>query len=522
MKQCLHAGCGYESQLESIYRFLMDPNPYETIQVDGDKAVPTGTDQILLAERASFLRPDSLLSVIMLTDENDCSIKEYGGYYYVGKLSNGGTNVGLPRARQECATDPNHVCCQSCAQPAESCPVDPTCADPNGGASPALLSKSEDDVNLRCWDQKRRFGIDFLYSTDRYVQAFSNAMIPDRDGQLVPNPIFSDLDPTDGNFNIRDAGLVFFTGIVGVPWQDIARDKTDLKKGFKTASELNAPLDPTNPNSPSTWQVILGNPATNTKPLDPLMHETFQKRSGTNPITGDILADSLANPGANPINGHEWTIPNDDLQYACIFPLLPGTERDCSNPNLSGCDCAVKTNDNPLCYPNPNQMNAPTLQVRAKAYPGIRPLQVIRDLGPQGLVGSVCATQVSDQGQTAIDFGYRPAMQAVADRLKPALAGQCFPERLNADPDGRVSCSIIEARNSHGNCGCDSMKARQSVEPGSSMALAVNQIKQDPLAPNAQWDCLCEIPQSMDEELVACQNDPSDDPVVQGNDVVRA
>ncbi len=51
------------------------------------------------------------------------------------------------------------------------------------------------------------------------------------------------------------------------------------------------------------------------------------------------------------------------------------------------------------------------------------------------------------------------------------------------------------------------------------MALAVDQIKQDPLAAKANWDCFCEIPQSTGDELVACQNDTSDYPVVQGNEV---
>ncbi len=512
-------GCGYESQLESIYRFLVDPNPYETITVDNYKAIPNGTDEVLLAQRAAFLRPDSLLSVILLTDENDCSIKEYGQFYYVGQLRNGATNVRMPRARQECAVNVNDPCCKSCGQGQAECPVDPTCADPNGGSGPALLTDTEDNINLRCWDQKRRFGIDFLYPTDRYVQGFSSATIADRDGQLVPNPIFSDLDPLDDNSNIRDPGLVFFTGIVGVPWQDIARDKTDPKKGFKTADELAAPSDPNNPSSPSGWEVILGDLTQKAKPLDPLMLETYQKRTGTNPITGDMLADSILNPGANPINGHEWTIPNDDLQYACIFPLLPGTERDCTNTNLPACDCTSGVNDNPLCKPDPNNMNKSTLQVKAKAYPGIRPLQVIRELGAQGVVGSVCAPQVSDPAEMATDFGYRPAMEAVGDRLKTALGGQCLPTQLTPEPDGRVACEIIEARNSHGNCSCNPMKARRDIVPGSPIAQGVEQLKQDPLAQPSKWDCFCEIPQLLGDELAACQNDTNDYPVVQGSEI---
>jgi hypothetical protein len=509
-------GCGYESQLESVYRFLADPNPYETITVDKLKAIPMGTDAVLLQQRAEFMRPDSLLAIVMLTDENDCSIKEFGQFYYVGQLRNGASPVRLPRARQECAKDPNDPCCKSCGQSQGTCPMDPTCKDPNGGTGPALLSDTEDHINLRCWDQKRRFGIDFLYPTDRYVSAFSAATIADRDGNVVPNPIFSDLNPMDNNSNIRDSGLVFFAGIVGVPWQDIARDKNDLKKGFKDANELNAQIDA---SGVSTWDIILGDPSKNVKPLDPLMVESVSKRMGTNPITGDGLVDSTM-PLGNPINGHEWTIANDDLQYACIFPLLPGTERDCTDGTLPSCDCTIKTNDNPLCRPDPANMDAPTRQVSAKAYPGSRPLTVLRDLGTQGIVASVCPAQLSDSGENATDFGYRPAIGAIIDRLKVALGGQCLPRTLVPDNEGNVPCLIIEARNTQGQgCSCDGAKARAVISPDSPNYKAVEEAKKDDAAEKAGWDCFCEITQTAGDERKACQNDVAEPPLLNGQPV---
>ncbi len=401
-------GCGYESQLESIYRFLVDPNPYESISVTNGVATPMGTDQVLLDQRKAFLRPDSLVTVVMLTDENDCSTKEYGQFYYSNQLRNGATPVRLPRPRQICATNPNDPCCMSCTQPAGSCGADPTCVDPNTGGV-AFLTDTEDDINLRCWDQKRRFGIDFLYPIDRYAQAFTQAMIPDRAGNVVANPLFSDLDPTDGITEIRGRERVFVTGLVGVPWQDIARDKADVSKGFKNAAELaNNFVGTTN----STWDVIIGDPANYVKPLDPLMIPTFQKRTGTNPITGDALVDASM-PLGNPINGHEYTIPNDDLQYACIFPLLPGSSRDCTDSTLTACDCTVSTNDNPLCQVDPNNQSRPTLQVRAKGYPGIRPLQLFKALGDQSVVGSICPAQVN--APLAANFGYRPFVKSMID-----------------------------------------------------------------------------------------------------------
>ena len=324
----------------------------------------------------------------------------------------GATPIRLPRPRQECAVNTDDPCCKSCGQAAGTCPADPTCVGPNGGL--ALLSAAEDDVNLRCWDQKRRFGIDFLYPVDRYVQAFSSPMIADRAGNIVPNPIFSDLNPMDPVTTIRGPQQVLLAGIVGVPWQDIARDKTDLKKGFKNAAELAVAIAP---NGPTTWDVILGDSATNKKPLDPLMLETYLKRTGTNPITGDMLVNATMALG-NPINGHEWTIAQNDLQYACITALLAGTERDCTDTSLASCDCTNANNDNPLCLEDPVNFNRRTLQVRMKAYPGLRHLAVLKGLGDQALVGSICPAQLVDMSNTATDFGYQPTLDGIAAWVK--------------------------------------------------------------------------------------------------------
>jgi len=402
-------GCGFESQLESIYRFLVDPEPYQTISVVDFKATPQGTDTALLQQRAEFLRPDSLVTVLMLTDENDCSTKEYGQFYYVNQLREGATAVRMPRARAECAIDPNDPCCLSCGQAPGACPPDPSCEGPNGG--PATLTPDEDDINLRCWDQKRRFGIDFKYPIDRYTQAFTQATITNRAGELVSNPLFSDLNPNDDITGIRGPENVLITGLVGVPWQDVARDKDDASKGFKSAAELAAPVD----GKPfSTWDAILGDAAAKKAPLDPLMIESVEKRTGTNPITGDTLVDGTMLNG-NPINGNEWTIPNDDLQYTCILPLLPGEQRDCTDTNLTACDCFESENDNPLCASDPMNGGARTLQVRAKAYPGVRHLELFKELGDQAVVGSVCPANLNDITSPA--YGYRPMVRSVVEWL---------------------------------------------------------------------------------------------------------
>src|SRR5262249_37838016 len=150
---------------------------------------------------------------------------------------------------------------------------------------------------------------------------------------LVSNPIFSNLRYDENpSANIRDPGLVVVEGIVGVPWQDIARDPNDLKKGLFTASELA---------KFGTWDVILGDPSHHVAPTDPLMIESVTPRKGANPVIGAPLVQP-GNAPTNPINGSEYDIPNrDDLQYACIFPIAES--RDCTDATLTSCDCVVSS-----------------------------------------------------------------------------------------------------------------------------------------------------------------------------------
>jgi hypothetical protein len=383
--------------MESWYRFLADPEPYKDITLQAGKATPSGTDTVLLQQRSRFLRPDSLLAILMLSDEDDCSIKESGQFYYAAQQQNpqdSKKKFHLPRARQICQTNPNDPCCRSCGQASPGCPADPTCT-----TNPTLNDAGEDDINLRCFDQKRRFGIDFLYGIDRYTMALTSATVPTRDGTLVPNPIFSDLDPTDGVTTIRDPGLVVIAGIVGVPWQDIARNPADLSQGYKTAEELAQPVN----GGGDAWSVILGDPANYVAPTDPHMIESVQPRAG--------LPGPNSAPNADPINGHEYTIADNDLQYACVFNLPQ--PRDCSVMGVNGCDCNLGT-DNPLCDPTTK-----TLQVRAKAYPGQRELSMLRGVGTQGVVASICPAQVTDA--TRADYAYRPAVAALVERVKGRL-----------------------------------------------------------------------------------------------------
>lgn len=382
-------GCGFESQLEGWYRFLVDPAPYQSLSVDANGVTQRiGVDMELLQQRSDFLRPDSLLLVLELTDENDCSTKEFGQYWrsnQVADPSKGGMQFHLPPARSECKTNPDDPCCKSCAEPLGSCPADPACAVPLDGDS--------DNINVRCFDQKRRFGIDFLYPIDRYTRGLTDATIADATGEIVQNPIFA---------GGRNASLVFYAGIVGVPWQDLARDPKDLGQGYKNASELVAT---------GAWNDVLG--STGAAPKDALMVESINPRTGVTPVTGQPLAPPGSPSEANAINGHEVSHPaHDGLEQACVFPIPSPV--DCSTPQAI-CDCKGPEGiDNPVC-----SAANPSLQIKAKAYPGVRELELIRSLGDHGIPASICASNVADA--SAADFGYRPAMTAIVEAIKSRL-----------------------------------------------------------------------------------------------------
>jgi hypothetical protein len=178
-------------------------------------------DETLLAQRAAFLRPDSLVAIIMLSDENDCSLRATGQAWLAGTF--GGTVAPMYAASSACATDPNSACCYTCpAGPPTGCEwADAPCQE-NGQHLQDRLPALADGSNLRCFNQKQRFGVDFLYPTERYVNALSRLKLCPSNLTLdsedcpqgsVDNPLFA---------GGRAPQSVYLAGIVGVPWQSIA------------------------------------------------------------------------------------------------------------------------------------------------------------------------------------------------------------------------------------------------------------------------------------------------------------
>jgi hypothetical protein len=496
-------GCGYEAQLEAWYRFLVEPDPHDRIEIANDEAILVGTDAQVLAERAAFLRPDSLVVIAVLSDENDCSIRDGGFFYHAALIKQPNASpYHLPKPRAACASDPNDACCLSCAQP-----PGPGC-DTAADDCDTPVEPLDDNINVRCFDQKRRFGIDFKWPIDRYVAGLTSPQVTDRHGNVVANPLVAGREP----------GRVVFTAIVGVPWQDLARRgaETGLPDlvdgldgagqpvgGFQNGVELVAN---------GTWDLILGDPSQypSAWPTDTLMIESHAVRPAKpHPITGDAPAPPDSDYGANPINGHEYNIPErDDLQFACVYALPEARECEEQTPS---CECGFDTeNENPICQ-DPGSGEYSNTQFRGKAYPGIRHLELARALGAQAaVVGSACVQQITDPD--AADFGYAAAFQgAVGDRLATELRGQICIDKPLRLVNGTSPCVLIEALHAEPSCACNAPARRF---PDISRDAAVQLAKADPAAAAEGWDCFCEVNQlPLGYEADACRSYPLE-PVV--------
>ena len=542
-------GCGFEANLEAWRRFLVDPAPYEKMIpapcYDGDTSnqcrTKDGLDQVVLTQRKDFLRKDSLLAVIMLTDENDCSVIDDRQFFLALQALDGTGSFHLAHGTNACLDDPWDTNCKSCWE--VNAADFPECATGWGDA------EKDDTLNLRCFNQKRRFGIDFLYPVRRYIDALSESKLDD--GTL--NPVFcqdyADEERTECAEVLRDRSLVFLAGIVGVPWQDLARNPNDLNEGYRPVEQLSwtpqtftdNDLTPPNglPDGKTLWNMILGEvdespgtdgngdgviagtyknsngdvvPEKNARygsivptvdPLDPVMKESVDPRTGVQPITGVELAAPGSGAG-HPVNAAEWNInARNDLQYACVFDLGDFGPIDCTLPeNAFGCDCN-QSPENPLCW---NGSSYGTQQYRAKAYPGRRQLAVLKGMDSQAIVASVCPANMSNNA--ASDFGYRPAIGAIVERLKAALQGTCWNQELTIADDGTVACVVLEATkgdvDGDGNALCTPCESSDGARTEASDQQK-RALQGDPVFKENGLNCVCQINQAAPgDALNAC------------------
>jgi hypothetical protein len=386
--------------------------------------------------------------------------------------------------------------------------------------SDPYYSAEEENIAIRAFglvNHRATYGAEFFYPPSRYVDALTLKTVTDVNGKSVPNPIYPVPDPSNKTQSVRDQSLVFYATITGVPWQLIARQKDgtpDLVAGvstldatqvggFKTSKELSVP----DAKGKTAWDYIVGDPEKYVAPLSPFMQEAMAPRSGTDPLTG--IAISPASGGSdNLVNGHERTIakPAGDIEYACTFKLPEAI--NCADPSVTSCDCDKDASpDNPLCAPNPLDLdpstNMPrrTSQIAAKAYPGIKNLAIAKGMGDQGIAASICAKQLT--ATDSPDYGYRPAMRAIIDRLKSVIGNECLPQQLFPVADGKVPCVVLEA-NPPGTpaCACDGV-ARQPVEDSHQHAIQ-EVLLQDTAVTG---DCFCEVTPTQGAATAACQQD---------------
>jgi len=500
-------GCGIESQMESWYRFLVQPDPYATLALNMTAPLVSGqhpaewvgVDSTIIQERHDFLRPDSLVAVVVLSDENDSEIdvRSLGGLGYFFMR----TGFAPPHGTSACAGTPAQIASTACA----SCSpgnTDPACVATPPATGVAVYSAVNDwgyDPNLRHVHMRQKYGIDPQYPVERYFDGLTSSVVPDRNGEYPPgangysgfgknmnctNPLYAASLPTQKDLSAtiatatpvsaadtttlcslptgtRTSDKVFFAHIGGVPHQLL-----HFMPGNPVASTLTT----------ADWVKILGTDPEryNYNGIDPHMYESYTPRlpgqaetltnpptfdpSGTNPL--EPTSAPSTGPGSDPINGREWItdLPAGghrlevDRQFACIFPLT--TPRDCTQAvNGYACDCPATplTHDQtpPVCSDA-----TPTQQVAAKAYPTVRELLVAKMMGVQGIVSSICPTDVMDNaaGNDA-NYGYRPAVAAIIDRLKAALSNACLPRKLTVATDGSVQCLVlVTLPGSNGSC----------------------------------------------------------------------
>jgi len=489
-------GCGIESQLETWYRFLVQPDPYDKLKtqmVNGQTIAEwDGIDTTLLAQRAEFLRPDSLVAVLVLTDEDDSEVdvRSFGGsgYFFMS------TKFNPPRGTSSCASDPGGSACTSCAF--GTAPNDSECKK-------GFYTAPNDwgfDLNLRHVHEQQKYGADLQFPIQRYVLGLTSKTVPNRDGEYPPdtkhpggyaskyqggvngssenrnctNPLYAaklpkpsgNPDPnSDEICNLpvgpRSPGLVYYAHIGGIPHELLQ-------------------VDPSNPDSPQKaklsgddWTRILGKDPLkyDYAGIDQHMIESYKSRSNAaQPANGFKVSDT---PGGDKIAGNEWEtdsmMPQHqgltvDRQYACIFKLKEARQCDKAavdaDPTLAdSCDCQPpKSGSGPTTF-SPTQLppvcnqQKQTEQLYAKTYPTIRELLLAKLLGdaPQaneGIISSLCPIHTEDQmGGNDPLYGYRPAINTIVDRLKSSLAHQCLPQKLsvekNAEGVDQVSCLVL-------------------------------------------------------------------------------
>jgi hypothetical protein len=428
-------GCGLEAQLETAYRFLVQPDPWVTVKLDANNQADLGPaseiDAELLAQRKAFLRPDSALLVVMLTDEDDSSPDPLsiggqgwafssrnfpGSKVYRGDPRNGTT---APRGTSACtdpARGPAHPDCTSCGFQSLCNAADPACqkikTDPNciELGSPVRAGDSEegyrgyygptdDALNVRYHRMKERYGIDPQYPIERYVTGFTKSRVPTRATEHPTKTVSGRREIGPYTSEPTCVNPIFAANLPSQPGDEICETGRGPRSRELVLFAVIGGVPSTLTGAAPSWNAIVGtNPdAYDFTGLDPHMVQSVAPRANL-PAPTATRGDN----GSDPVHGREWDTLQDDLQFACTF-ALPQT-RTCTAQDAS-CDCALAERNPPLCGATLGQ------QLRGKSYPTTRPLRVVRGLGDRGVVGSICT-----------ETSYEATMTLIAQKIGPKLA----------------------------------------------------------------------------------------------------
>jgi hypothetical protein len=465
-------GCEYPAPLEAWYRFFVDPNPPQEIVVDADGHSLTReeggeieVDRELLRQREAFLRPESELHIVAISDQDDCSLMDGGPLYEHARLGHMllDDSLKIPRPPGVCAQNSNDPCCFSCLASENAHPE----CDTSACEFPELLPAHEDRQSLRCFDTKKRFGIELRYPLERYVNALTAPTLIDaRTSHTFDNPILTGIGVNAGKK--RNPSLVFFTGLVGVPWQDVATDASLTDPNVmqpRNAAQLLTDLIPIGGSVISRWDLMLGHQQLDTssppgRPLDPFLIQSISPRTigYAHPITLDVIVGADSNsPTVNHINGHEarhdssvlsrypdGSPANDTLQASCIFPL---EEPVLCEPGDPSCLCSDEPSRNRAACQPLGGGPAGLTQYFAEARSAPRVLQVLRDVGQNSLVGSLCPKFATGEGVFHSGYGFNWLADAWSDRDSGGRYNSralCLAQQLPVDDEGHAPCVVVE------------------------------------------------------------------------------
>jgi hypothetical protein len=355
--------------------------------------------------------------VLVLTDEDDGSLRPLGGDWLPWAVP----EQNMPHGWASCAnvpddfeTDDYHQLktmygCTSCLLD----PSDPAC---KSSWPSNRLDVDADGLNNRQTQQVQKYGVNFLWSRDHFVQGFTATSVLGSDGKTGTNGIFAG--------GARTPDKVIVAAITGVP--------EDLVAG---ADHSLLALDA------AGWAKIT---AADHHARDPRMIEGVAPRTAFGATKYKGGGDLSASPygGTAPFfngNGGERDIASgDDLQYACI----QARSATAVNDDCNGTDAA----SNPLCTATGGGNYKQSFY---KAYPGLRQLRVVQALGASGVAASICAKD------------FTPALDAVFAKVKEALDGECVQMVLNPDADGQVPCVIAEVmatdKGPNGEASCEAI-----------------------------------------------------------------